>query len=182
MSWNLADLFEAVCDAVADREALVCDGRRLTFRELDERTTRLANHLAAQGVGEGDKVGVYAYNGPEFVEAWFAAYKLRAVPINVNYRYVEDELRYLFDNADLVALVHGAAVRPAHRARARGLPEAEDVRVDRRRQRPKTSRRSARSTTTRRSPRHRRRVTSRRARTTTSTSSTPAARPACPRA
>ncbi|MFN8035528.1 MAG: acyl-CoA synthetase [Acidimicrobiia bacterium] len=107
MGWNLADLFEAVCDAVPEREALVCDGRRFTFRELDERTTRLAHHLAAQGVGEGDMVGVYTYNGPEFVEAWFAAYKIRAVPVNVNYRYVEGELRYLFDNADLVALVHG---------------------------------------------------------------------------
>jgi 3-oxocholest-4-en-26-oate---CoA ligase len=105
--WNLADLFEAVADIAADREAVVSDDRRLTYRELDERATRLAHHLAAQGVRPGDHVGIYAYNGPEWIEAMFAAWKIRAVPINVNYRYVEAELRYLFDNADLVALVHG---------------------------------------------------------------------------
>ncbi|MGZ8752776.1 MAG: acyl-CoA synthetase [Acidimicrobiia bacterium] len=110
--WNLADLFEAVADVAADREAIVSDDRRLTYRELDERATRLAHHLAANGLQAGDHVGIYAYNGPEWVEAMFAAWKIRAVPINVNYRYVEAELRYLFDNADLVALVHGREFIP----------------------------------------------------------------------
>ena len=104
---NLVDLFEAVVDAVPDRTALICGDRRLTYRELDERSTRLAHHLAANGVEAGNHVGIYAYNGPEWVEAMFAAWKIRAVPINVNYRYVEAELAYLFDNADLVGLVHG---------------------------------------------------------------------------
>jgi acyl-CoA synthetase (AMP-forming)/AMP-acid ligase II len=111
-SWNLADLFESVADAVPDRTAVVYGDRRLTFRELDERATRLAHHLAAAGVGPGDKVGLYLYNSPAYLEGTFAAYKLRAVPINVNYRYVEDELRYLFDNADLAALVHGREFIP----------------------------------------------------------------------
>ncbi len=110
--WNLADLFEAVADVAQDREAVVSDNRRLTYRELDERATRLAHHLAANGVQAGDHVGIYAYNGPEWIEAMFAAWKIRAVPINVNYRYVEAELRYLFDNADLVALVHGREFVP----------------------------------------------------------------------
>ena len=110
--WNLADLFEAVADVAADREAVVSGDRRLTYRELDERATRLAHHLAASGVEAGDHVGIYAYNGPEWIEAMFAAWKIRAVPINVNYRYVEAELRYLFDNADLVALVHGREFIP----------------------------------------------------------------------
>ena len=110
--WNLADLFEAVADAVPDRTAIVVGDRRLTFREVDERATRLANHLSAQGVKAGDHVGLYLYNGPEYVEGLFAAYKLRAVPINVNYRYVEAELKYLFDNADLVALIHGREFVP----------------------------------------------------------------------
>jgi acyl-CoA synthetase (AMP-forming)/AMP-acid ligase II len=110
--WNLADLFEAVADAVPDRTAIVCGDVRLTFRELDERATRLAHHLAAHGVARGDKVGLYLYNSSAYVEGTFAAYKLGAVPINVNYRYVEDELRYLFDNADLVALVHGREFTP----------------------------------------------------------------------
>ena len=121
--WNLADLFEAVCDAVPDRTAVIADGRRLTYRALDERSTRLANHLAAQGVKAGDHVGLYLYNGPEYVEGLFAAYKLRAVPINVNYRYVEAELRYLFDNADLVALVHGREFVPRIAAVRDELPK-----------------------------------------------------------
>lgn len=112
MRWNLADLFEGVCDAVPDRTALVCGDRRFTFRELDERATRLAHHLAADGVKAGDHVGLCLYNGPAYVEGTFAAYKLRAVPINVNYRYVEAELSYLFDNADLAALIHGREFVP----------------------------------------------------------------------
>jgi acyl-CoA synthetase (AMP-forming)/AMP-acid ligase II len=121
--WNLADLFEAVCDAVPDRTAVVAGDRRLTFRELDERATRLAHHLAANGVQAGDHVGLYLYNGSEYVEGLFAAYKLRAVPINVNYRYVEAELRYLFDNADLVALVHGREFVPRIAAVKGELPK-----------------------------------------------------------
>ena len=110
--WNLADLFEAVADAVPDRTAIVVGDRRLSFREVDERATRLAHHLAEHGVKPGDHVGLYLYNGPEYVEGLFAAYKLRAVPINVNYRYVEAELRYLFDNADLAGLIHGREFVP----------------------------------------------------------------------
>jgi len=113
MIWNLADLFESVVDVIPDREALVVPNavggpRRLTFAELDARANRLAHALADRGIVPGDKVGIYAYNSPEWVEAQWALWKLRAVPVNVNYRYVENELRYLFDNADLVAVVHGA--------------------------------------------------------------------------
>src|SRR5262245_33589435 len=72
---------------------------------MEKRANRLAHHLAAQGVGPGDHVGIYAYNSVEWIETLWAVFKLRAVWVNINYRYVEDELRYLFDNADLVALV-----------------------------------------------------------------------------
>ena len=137
--WNLADLFEAVADAVPDRTAIVVGDRRLTFREVDERATRLAHHLAAQGVKAGDHVGLYLYNGPEYVEGLFAAYKLRAVPINVNYRYVEAELKYLFDNADLVGPRARPRVRAAHRRGARRLPEARGVRRGRGRLRARIS-------------------------------------------
>src|SRR5207248_5853447 len=106
MEWNLADLFEAVADAVPEREALVCGDVRLTYAELDERATRLANALADRGVGAEDHVGLWLYNGNEYLEGMLAAFKLRAVPINVNYRYVADELRYLFTDADLKAVVH----------------------------------------------------------------------------
>ena len=117
MGWNLADLFESVVDVVPDRTALVVPNavggpRRLTFADLEERANRLAHALGDRGIGPGDKVGVYSYNAPEWVEAQWACWKLRAVPINVNYRYVENELAYLFDNADLAALVHGAEFSP----------------------------------------------------------------------
>ena len=102
---NLANLFETVVDAVGDRDAIVAGDRRLTYRQLDERSNRLANHLLAQGIGPGDHVGLQLANGTEYVEGMLAAYKIRAVPINVNYRYVEAELRYLFEDANLVALI-----------------------------------------------------------------------------
>jgi acyl-CoA synthetase (AMP-forming)/AMP-acid ligase II len=106
MQFNLADLFENAVDHFADREYLVCDGKRRTYREMDERANRLAHHLAAQGIGRNDHVGIYAFNSVEWVETLWAVFKLRAIWININYRYVEDELRYLFDNADLKALVY----------------------------------------------------------------------------
>src|SRR6059058_3832798 len=99
-TFNLADLWEAVQPLVAERVALIVDERISTFAELEERANRLADHLAAVGVGPGDHVGCYLYNGPEYVETMLAAFKLRAVPINVNYRYVDNELRYLFNDAD----------------------------------------------------------------------------------
>ncbi|PXY28120.1 acyl-CoA synthetase [Prauserella muralis] len=106
MALNIADLLEHAVDAVPDRTAVICGGRSVTYAQLDERANALAHHLAAQGVGTGDHIGVYSRNSIEMIETMFAAYKLRAIAINVNYRYVHGELTYLFDNADLVALVH----------------------------------------------------------------------------
>ena len=108
-SFNLSELFESVVDAVPDRVAIASPGRRLTYAELDERSNRLAHHLSAQGIGAGDHVGLQLLNGTEYLEGMLAAFKLRAVPVNVNHRYVERELVHLFDDADLVALVvHGS--------------------------------------------------------------------------
>jgi acyl-CoA synthetase (AMP-forming)/AMP-acid ligase II len=105
MDFNLADLFEHAVDVFGDREYLVANGARRTYAQLEERANRLAHHLAAGGVGAGDHVGIYALNRVEWVETLWAVFKLRAVWVNINYRYVEEELRYLFDNADLSALV-----------------------------------------------------------------------------
>ncbi|HZP27623.1 MAG TPA: AMP-binding protein [Acidimicrobiia bacterium] len=105
MEFNLADLFECVADRVGERVAVVGEGRRLTYAELDERATRLAHGLAGCGVAAGDHVGLDLYNSPEHVEAMLACFKLRAVPVNVNYRYTAGELAYLARDADLVALV-----------------------------------------------------------------------------
>ncbi|MGB2756057.1 MAG: acyl-CoA synthetase [Acidimicrobiia bacterium] len=117
MQWNLADIWEAIVDMFPDRDSVITpnrfSGRQvLTFAEVDERATRLAHTLMDSGVQPGDHVGVYAYNSTEYVEAQWAAWKIRAVPVNVNFRYVEGELAYLFDNADLVALIHGREFIP----------------------------------------------------------------------
>jgi acyl-CoA synthetase (AMP-forming)/AMP-acid ligase II len=109
MEFNLADLFEHAVDTWGEREYLVADGARRTYAEMDARANRLAHHLADQGIGPGDHVGIYGVNSVEWVETLWAVFKLRAVWININYRYVADELAYLFGNADLKALVHDAA-------------------------------------------------------------------------
>jgi 3-oxocholest-4-en-26-oate---CoA ligase len=129
MEFNLADLYEIVADAAPDRLAIVAGDRRLTYAELDRRANRFANYLADVGVRPGDHVGIYAVNRSEWVEAMFGCYKARAVPINVNYRYVVDELRYLFDNADLAALVFEAEFGPLVASVLPGLPKLEHLLV-----------------------------------------------------
>jgi len=123
VQYNLADLWEKVVDTVADREALVCGARRLTFAAVDERANRLAHALAARGIGPGDHVALYLYNGTEYLEGMLAAFKLRAVPINVNYRYVEDELRHLLDNSDAAAVVFHREFVPKLASVRAELPE-----------------------------------------------------------
>ncbi|MCC6226464.1 MAG: acyl-CoA synthetase [Microthrixaceae bacterium] len=105
-NYNLADIWEAVAERVADRVAVICGERRLTYAELESRANRLAHHLLSVGVAAGDHVGLYLMNGTEYLEGMLAAFKIRAVPINVNFRYVADELRYLFDDSGIVALIH----------------------------------------------------------------------------
>ena len=112
MEFNIATLLESVCDGAAEKEAVVCGDKRLTFQELEDRANRFAHMLKEQGVGPGDHVGLYLYNGTEFLEAMYGTLKLRAVPINVNYRYVEEELLYLFKDADLVSLVFNREYAP----------------------------------------------------------------------
>src|SRR5271154_5631303 len=126
MEFNLADLFEAAVDAYPEREYLVADGERRTFAEMEERANRLAHFLAAHGIGPGDHVGIYSVNSAEWVETAWAVFKLRAVWININYRYVKDELRYLFANANLVALVHQAEFGPRV---TELLPELPDLQL-----------------------------------------------------
>jgi acyl-CoA synthetase (AMP-forming)/AMP-acid ligase II len=102
---HLGDIIEVLADAVGDKPAVVTGESERTYAELDDRSTRLANHLADAGVRPGEHVAIHAMNCVEWVESFYACVKLRAVPINVNYRYVEAELRYLYDNADCVAVV-----------------------------------------------------------------------------
>jgi acyl-CoA synthetase (AMP-forming)/AMP-acid ligase II len=122
MQFNLADLWECVADTVPDHLALVDGDRRFTYAEVDERANRLAHALAARGIGPGDHVAVYLYNSVEYLETMIAAFKLRAVPINVNYRYVEDELRYLFTDCDARAVVFHQEFAPKLCALRESLP------------------------------------------------------------
>jgi acyl-CoA synthetase (AMP-forming)/AMP-acid ligase II len=106
--FNLADLWEAIADHVPERVALRCRGQQRTYAQLEERSNRLAHWFLEQGVGPDQHIGLYLQNCIEYVEGTLAAYKIRAVPINVNYRYTAGELRHLFNDADLVGVLHQA--------------------------------------------------------------------------
>jgi 3-oxocholest-4-en-26-oate---CoA ligase len=112
VEYNLADLFESVVDVVPDREALVYIDhpgtgaeRRLTYAELDAAANRVAHHLIDSGIRPGEHLGLHLYNGIEYLQTVLGCLKARVVPVNVNYRYVEEELVYLYRDADLAALV-----------------------------------------------------------------------------
>ncbi|WP_055489338.1 acyl-CoA synthetase [Streptomyces sp. TP-A0356] len=115
MEYNLADLFESVVDVVPGREALVYVDhpgtgaeRRLTYAELDAAANRIGHHLLDSGLRPGEHLGLHLYNGVEYLQTVLGCLKARIVPVNVNYRYVEEELVHLYRDADLVALVYDA--------------------------------------------------------------------------
>ena len=122
MAVHFADLVEHAVDAFPDRVAVICSGRQLTYRELEERSNRFAHYLAGAGVGPGDRVGVFGRNSMELVETFLAVCKLRAAPVNINYRYTGAELRYMFKDADLKALVHDRSLAPLVAAEAASAP------------------------------------------------------------
>ncbi|KAB2910459.1 MAG: acyl-CoA synthetase [Kofleriaceae bacterium] len=126
-TFNIADLFESLVRAIPGRTALVSGAHRLTFAQLDERADRLADVLRGRGVGPRDHVGLHLYNGHPFVEAMIACFKLRAVPINLNYRYVAAELRPLCVDADLVGIVTQRELLPVVAEAARGTGAAATV-------------------------------------------------------
>jgi fatty-acyl-CoA synthase len=120
-TFNLADLFEVVAQAVPERQAFVCGAQRLSYAELDARATRLASALRARGVRRGHHVGIQLHNSAAYLETFFACCKLGAAPVNVNYRYVADELAYLYRTLELRALVLGEAFAPEV---AKAVPQA----------------------------------------------------------
>ena len=105
MELNYATIWESVADQIGDRDAVVCGDNRRTWSEYEDRAARLSAAFAAAGVGADSKVGLYLYNGNEYLESQFACMKGRSVAVNVNYRYLDDELLYLLDNSDAEALV-----------------------------------------------------------------------------
>ncbi len=112
MEPHYATAWEAVADTIPAATAMVQGDLRRSWGDFEARASRLAGAFLAAGLGPGSKVGLLLYNAPEFMEAYFAALKIRAVPFNINYRYVEAELAYLFDDADAEALVLHRSVTP----------------------------------------------------------------------
>ena len=123
---NLGTINEAIAATIPDRDAIVFKDRRLSYGQLAERTRRLANFLLDQGFGchkerdalspwesGQDHVGLYLYNGNEYLEGMLGAFKSRTVPFNVNYRYVDEELAYLLNNARCQILIYHSSL--AHR-------------------------------------------------------------------
>ncbi|MGW0708509.1 acyl-CoA synthetase [Streptomyces sp. NPDC002643] len=132
MEYNLADLFESVVDVVPDRAALAYldipgtgAERRLTYAELDAAANRIGHHLLDSGIRPGEHVGLHLYNGVEYLQTALGCLKARLVPVNVNYRYVEEELVYLYRDADLVGLVFDAEFTERV---AKALPRTEKLR------------------------------------------------------
>lgn len=108
MAWTFADVWEAIAAAQPDRPANIQGERVLTWAEFDARADALAAHLIGRGLDHQAKVAAYLYNGPEYLESYFAAFKGGFAPVNTNYRYGSEELFYLFDNADAQAVVFHA--------------------------------------------------------------------------
>ncbi|MDW4908524.1 AMP-binding protein [Streptomyces sp. ADMS] len=110
MDVSIGTIWEAVSRTLPDAVAVAEPGRETTYREFDERASRLAEALERAGVGQGDTVACYLYNGAAYLEAVFAAFKLGAVPVNANYRYTGEELSELLTDAGAAALVFSGAL------------------------------------------------------------------------
>ena len=105
MEHHFATVWESLADVLGEHTAVVHGDRRFTWTQYDDRAARLAAAYSAAGLGPDSKIGLYLFNGNEYLESHYAAFKMRGVPINVNYRYIDEELRYLLDNSDAEALV-----------------------------------------------------------------------------
>jgi 3-oxocholest-4-en-26-oate---CoA ligase len=107
---NFATVLETVADVRADRTAVTCGDRSLAWGQLDERAARLAAFLAGRGVAAQTRVAIALYNGIEYLETVFAILKAGAIPVNVNYRYRAEEMRHLFDDAQVAAVIFDASL------------------------------------------------------------------------
>ena len=110
MKAHLATIWESVADAIPDAIAIVQGERRVTWQAFDDRSARLGTALETAGLDVGSKVGIFLYNSVEFLETYNATLKMRMTPFNVNYRYLDEELLYLFDNADAEGVVVHASL------------------------------------------------------------------------
>ena len=120
MDWTFADVWEIVAEVLPDAPAQVQGDRRLTWSAFDRRADGVATTLLGAGLARQDKVAQYLHNCPEYLESVAAAFKAGLVPVNTNYRYLDDELVYVWDNSDTIAVVfHGAFADTVERIRPR---------------------------------------------------------------
>ncbi|MDQ0466526.1 fatty-acyl-CoA synthase [Caulobacter ginsengisoli] len=120
--WCFADVWEEVAAAAPDRPAQIQGQRVISWRDFDRRANALAAHLLAAGVSQQGKLAAYLFNCPEYLESYYAAFKIGLVPVNANYRYETEELFYLFDNADAEVIVFHAGFAPKLEAIKDRLP------------------------------------------------------------
>ena len=112
MTWQMADIWENIAGAIPDKPAIVDGDKRYSWAEYEERAARIAQVLTDHGLKAGAKLSIYAYNSAEYMETQFGAFKARACPVNVNYRYLEAELTHVINNSDSEALVFQAQFAP----------------------------------------------------------------------
>jgi len=123
MEMHWATAWESIADAIPDAPAVTNGDLTRTWAEFDDRAARVAAAFVAAGLGTDSKIGLYLYNGNEYLEAQYAAFKTRGVPVNVNYRYLDDELWYLLDNSDAEALVYHSSLSDRVERVASRLPK-----------------------------------------------------------
>ena len=126
MQWNFGDIIDAIVPILPEGHlALVHGDREITWQEMSARTNNLARNLLANGAETGDKVGFYMRNRPEYSELLVACFRGRLTHVNVNYRYVADEVHYIFDNSDATVVVYGKEFRDNIEQLRPRLPKGE---------------------------------------------------------
>ena len=123
--WHIADVWEAIAGKQPGKPALLQGSQVVTWGEFDAHADALAARLIEAGVGADAKVAAYLYNGPEYLEVYYGAFKAGLAPINTNYRYGGEELVYLFDNADAEVVVFHASFTPTLEAIRARLPKVK---------------------------------------------------------
>ena len=127
MEMHYATIIEAMADRFTDEEAIIFGEKRTTWKELDERASRLGQAMLNAGIGADDRVGLFLFNCAEYMEAMLAALKIRAVPININYRYTGAELRYLLEDSGARGIIYHSSLTDCVTS---GLAQMESPRAE----------------------------------------------------
>ena len=122
MNLDFASVWELVADLVPENDALICGEEVVSWKDYDLRSSKIAAALSSKGLGPNSKAGLYLNNSNEYLIGQNAIFKIGGVPINVNYRYVEEELIYLLDNSDAEAVFYHACYSSRIKEIAKSLP------------------------------------------------------------